>query len=477
MQSPDRPPSPLRDPPLAIESSADAPPTEARPLPPLTPTDAVAPGYPSGPAGPVRPGRRLFYGWVMLAVAVGIAAASQPGQSTLITLFNDSLRESLGISLTRLGLLYAVATVLAALPLSLVGRAADRFGVRVVVGVVSVLFVSSLWVLSAAKNEATLALGFFLVRFFGQGSLGMLAAHTLTMWFERRLGTVQSLLAVLGFSASSAIAPWPTAWLIDAMGWRSAMLVLAGGVFALTVPAVLLVFRNTPREVGQHIDGLPADYARHDVIHGGPPPPGDPGFTLLAAVRTRAYWVLAVGAVMAGVFATSLIFHMPEMLREAGLEGSERQTARMISTWAITFGLAMLPMGRLTDLVPPARLQPWAPTLTAAACLIILAAVRGWTPLEPLMLVTIGMGVFGVGQAVGVAVLNPTVPRFFGRTHHGAIRGSIGTATVAGTGGGPLVASLVHDAAGGTFTPVLLLFAASCVPLAIAAATLRKPAA
>ncbi len=411
----------------------------------------------------------------MLAVAVVMAFATMPGQTVVIALFNNSFREALGISVSELAGAYALGTILAALPLSLVGRAADRYGLRRVTGIIIVGFALALIFQSRASTLLMLAVGFFLMRFLGQGSLGLLATHTTSMWFERRLGRAHAILAIGGFMAGSAIAPQPVAWLIDQLGWRNAMLTLAAVVFALVMPLVLTVFRNRPEEIGQHLDGDPVEHEHHDPAHGGPPPTGDPAFTAKEALATRAFWILVPIMVANGLIGTALLFHMQAMLESAGLEGTERQAALAIQSWPIATIVGTLIIGNLADRLRPRLLLPLAPILLAIACLTCLAAVsmvdRQWV--IPVM--GAGMVAFGLGQAVSGGVGNPTVARYFGRTNHGAIRGIIQSIAVAGTGAGPLIAGLAFDFSGETFGPILIVFALCTIPLAIAATTLKPP--
>ncbi len=417
----------------------------------------------------------FYYGWIMLAVAVVMAFATMPGQTVVIALFNNSFREALGISVSELAGAYALGTILAALPLSLVGRAADRYGLRRVTGIVVLGFALALVFQSRTSTLTMLAVGFFLMRFLGQGSLGLLATHTTSMWFERRLGRAHAILAIGGFMAGSAIAPQPVAWLIDQLGWRNAMLTLAAVVFLLVMPLVLTVFRNRPEDIAQHLDGDPAEHEHHDPAHGGPTPAGDPAFTAREALATRAFWILVPIMVANGLIGTALLFHMQAMLESAGLEGTERQAALAIQSWPIATIVGTLVVGHLADRVRPRLLLPLAPALLAIACLTCLAAVsmveRQWV--IPVM--GAGMAAFGLGQAISGGVGNPTVARYFGRTHHGAIRGIIQSITVAGTGAGPLIAGLVFDYSGKSFGPILIVFSLCTIPLAIAATTLKPP--
>ena len=78
-------------------------------------------------------------------------------------------------------------------------------------------------------------------------------------------------------------------------------------------------------------------------------------------------------------------------------------------------------------------------------------------------------------MGLGSAVANPAIARYFGRAHHGGIRGTVTTAMVAGTGTGPILAGWIYERSGGSFEWLLLSSAAVCVPLCVLAATLRPP--
>jgi sugar phosphate permease len=425
---------------------------------------------------PLDPSRRFFHGWVMLGIAIAVAISTMPGQTVLVSLWKESVRASLELSLTSVSAAYSIATIIAALPLSFVGRMADRFGLRITIVVVALGFALSLVLLREATGIITLGVGFFFVRFLGQGSLSMLSGHTVAMWFERRLGTVHSLLSVLGFAAGSALLPQPTAWLLTTYGWQTTLLVFAGMVVLLVVPASIFLFRNRPEDIGQHLDGDPVEPRSHDVLHGGTPPPGDPAFTALQAMGTGAYWILLLNMVASGFIGTALIFHMPAMLTQAGLEGNEQQAALAIQPWPIAFGMATLLVGWLVDRLHPARILPASLILMALSILLCVAATRGMVAnrlIVPFM--ALGMCVYGASQAIVMCVGNPTIARYFGRTHHGAIRGTVSTAMVMGTGAGAYVVALGYDLAGRDFTIVYLICAALTLPLGIAAAMLRRP--
>lgn len=412
----------------------------------------------------------------MLGVAIAMAVATMPTQTVVVSIFNDSFRSAAGLSIEELSRAYTIGTILAAFPLPWVGRMADKHGLRIVTAIVAVSCAASLVLVSRASSFAMLAGCFFLMRFLGQGSLGMLAGHTIAMWFERKLGRVHSVLAIAGFAGGSALMPAPTAWLIERFGHRTALIVLAVFVLVLVLPAVLLVFKNRPEDIGQHLDGDTGEHATHDAIHGGSAPANDPAFTRGQAMRTRAYWIIVPLMCASGLIGTALIFHMQEILRSVGLEGTEFQTAKAIQPWPICFGVSMLALGWLVDRFKPRHLLPFAPALMLVSCVICLAPPAGWIgPEHAILTLAIGMGVFGVAMGFSVAVGNPAIARYFGRTHHGAIRGTISLASVAATGIGPWMAGKAYELAGQDYVPILAVFAISGVPLAVASLFLRPP--
>lgn len=412
----------------------------------------------------------------MLGVAVVMAVATMPGQTVLMGLLKTPIRESLGLTLEQVSGAYTVGTILASLPLPLVGRVADRLGLRVTILGVVLGFVASLLLLREASGVVMLGFCFLLVRFLGQGSLGMLAGHTIAMWFERRLGTAHSVLAVGGFAAASAITPIPTAALIESQGWQATLVVWAIIVAAITLPLVIFVFRNKPEDIGQHLDGDPAEHATHDVLHGGTPPPGDPAFTAKQASATPAFWILAINMLNSGLVGTALLFHMQTLLQQAGIEGTEKQAALAFQPWPIGFGLSMLAVGWLADRFHPARILPVALVFQAGAVLICAFATSGRAGEElTLIVMAAGMAIYGISQATVVGVANPTIARYFGRTHHGSIRGFVSTAVVMGTGAGPWLFAFGYKSSGDDFIPVMIVFACLAVPLGIGAALLRKP--
>jgi MFS family permease len=420
-----------------------------------------------------------YYGLYMVPIAVITMVCTLPGQTIVVSQFNDSIRGALGLSLSQISLAYLIGTSLAALPLTLVGRAADRFGLRIVLGIVATCFALALVLLGQAREIVSLTLGFALVRFLGQGSLGMLASHTLAMWFERRLGVMESIKH-FGFSLGALVLPIATVTLIGAVGWRQALAWLGGGVALLLLPLVLTVFRNRPEDVGQELDGgsstpAPAQGSAEDEEAASPASPEDDSFTLGEAFRTRAFWVLLLSGPFLGLVGTAMLFHTQPILASLGVEDAVGATPKAQAGWPIALALTPLVAGYLADTFHPRWLLPVGLSLCAASSVCVAVAGQGVLGLSPLVWVGAGMAVFGVAGGLMQSVVGPTIARYFGRTHHGSIRGASITVAVAATATGPFLLSAGADLAGGRFDLVFGVFALCALPLALAGLTLSKP--
>lgn len=57
---------------------------------------------PSESVSPASPARRVFYGWIILPIATAGLIATSPGQTYGVSVFNEPLRQSLGLSHSQL---------------------------------------------------------------------------------------------------------------------------------------------------------------------------------------------------------------------------------------------------------------------------------------------------------------------------------------------------------------------------------------
>jgi len=114
--------------------------------------------------------RRLpfYYGWLMVPVAVIAQSVTGVGQTYGVSVFNPSLLDTLGISLSALTGAYMVGTLFASFPQAFIGSLMDRFGIRWVMTTVVILLGGACLFFSTVNSLWTLLLGFFLLRLHHQ---------------------------------------------------------------------------------------------------------------------------------------------------------------------------------------------------------------------------------------------------------------------------------------------------------------------
>jgi MFS family permease len=416
---------------------------------------------------------RLWYpGYTVAAVSTLAFVATGPGQTMTVSLFNTSLREAFGISELSLNTAYTIATVAAAFPLVLVGRVADRLGVRLVMALIAVAFGAGCLAMTFAQGLVTVFLAFFLLRFLGQGSLALVSQHALAMWFHRRLGTIHGIKQVLVFMIWIPFPPL-TLWLIDEVGWRNAYVVFGIAIAAVITPLTLIFVRDKPEDLDLRVDNDPED----DFEEIAPDPtavdpesaagtrPRIPGFTLPQAMRTRAYWTLAACFFAPPLIGTAMLFDMQPILAVHGV-GVE-PAAAVTSAWITSMAVMAIPSGWLTDRLRPSALLALGMALIAISSVALLMARSAFVASG-------AMACFGAGQSLVAACAAATVARYFGRANHGAIRSSLTRIGVVGTGLGPIFTGLSVEYAG-AYEPALWIFGAMCVPVMVAALGLTQP--
>ncbi len=196
------------------------------------------------------------YRWVIVA-AGGLLGCVAIGAMFSLPVFLGAITRDTGWSVTGVSSAMTIAFLAMASTSMLWGNLSDRFGPRIVVVTGSVIMAVSL----ALASRTTSLLAFQLVfGLFIGGSISAIFAPMMacvTGWFDTHRSLAVSLV-----SAGMGIAPMTmsplAAWLVSVHDWRTAMLIIAGIVAALMIPAALLVRRPPALETG-HAGAAPDD--------------------------------------------------------------------------------------------------------------------------------------------------------------------------------------------------------------------------
>lgn len=413
----------------------------------------------------LRINAKLFYGWLMVGVGALGMFASGPGQSHTFSVFITPISEDLDISRTSLSSAYASATLLAAFGLPYVGRLIDRFGVRCVMTTVTLLFSMSTIAFGAVSNLVFLALGFGALRFLGQGSLMLNCTNLVAQWFSRRRGIALSIMA-LGFSLSMAIHPALAQWLTDQVGWREAWIWLGIVTGVLLLPVVIALVQNKPEDMGLLPDGAASSgfndksgvaVELQNSVGGG--------LTLSEAMRTPAFWIIAVSLSILSMLVTGMFFHQVSIFENHGLR--PQIAAQVFAVSAISMVTFMPLLGHMLDRFPTKRMFAGA-LLTMSIASVSLIFVT-----DVASAITYSV-IFGLANAAIHTHMTYLWPRFFGRRYLGSIQGAAQTVGVVGASMGPLPLGIAFDVFG-SYSGALFLLAGLPVICATLVLFLKPP--
>ena len=410
----------------------------------------------------------VYYGWVVWLFSTVGFLLSIPGQTMGMAVFTEPFLEAFGLTRTQLSMAYLFGTIGSSLFLTQAGRWYDRLGGRIMIAASSLAlglmvgYISFVDVLSRWLGGHTLVtfililLGFFGVRFFGQGVLTSCSRNVLMLWFVKRRGLVSGLRSVF-VSFGFSLAPLVLAMMIGGFGWRGAlwfMALLVGLAFAVLA---FIFVRDNPVSCGLIADGEKPSDAYVAPVEA-------PSKSLAEARRSPVFWIYSMSLAMHAMFGTALTFHVVAIFGEAGLPRD------------VAFGYFF----------------PAAICATAANLVGSYLVDKG--PLKPFLIVMLvgfvvgGYGLINLDQSWGYWMLaagfgtggglwgvtsNLAFIRFFGPLHLGEVSGFNTSISVFASAVGPFAFSLAVDHLG-SYNVAAQICLAMLVVLLIAAIVLKQ---
>lgn len=394
-----------------------------------------------------------------------------------VSVFTPGLMEALGLSSQQLSLAYGIGTIVSGLLLVRAGRLVDRFGVRrimvaacLALSLVLVYLSNSGPIVALLQNLlkgkftvgvslSVAILGFFMLRFFGQGMMAMIPRVMIGKWFDRRRGLAAGISGII-VSFGFGLAPLILNQLIGWFGWQQAYLVLAG-IVGIGVASVCWIFyREQPEDYGLTKDGLPVDEeadALHDeaVRH----------FSLSEVRRNYSFWIYSCGLGGNGLVVTAITFHILALAQNAGL--TEQQGLAIFLPMSVLSMTTNLIAGWISDKTKLKYLLIFMMTMQAVGTI----GVMNWG--DPVWRAFVIIG-YGLSGGMFGTLVNVTWPRYFGTLHLGAISGQNMSIMVMMTAAGPILLAASMENLG-SYTPGLILFTLLPITVAFGAFWVKNP--
>ena len=410
-----------------------------------------------------RLARRLpfYYGWVILAVVSvpSFGARSVMAVATL-SVFVVPMTEEFGWSRGPFSGAVSLGALCGLIVSPFAGRLVDRYGSGVmlsassaVVGLcaIGLSLISPIWSFYALYVPG---------RAVFSSPLELGTSTAVSNWFIRRRAITLAYMGIVQ-GIGLTICPLIAQVLINGWGWRTAWLAL--GIFTLSsgIAPVLMLMARRPEDMGLEVDPVKnsqGNSASESPVGGQPNPirNTESNYTVRQALRTRAFWILALFSVFGFVVQAGVSLHqVPHYI-------SQEVPTHLAALTASTFAFGQVPGGFLWSIL--ARRIPLRYLLSAAGAIMAVGALG--TGFSSTLSVGLPMGfLLGVGVGGMHLLLRLTWADYYGRLHLGSIRGLTLPAQIGGQAMGPIIAGFMFDATGGYKAP----FAIFGIIVAIAA--------
>ena len=296
---------------------------------------------------------------------------------------------------------------------------------------------------------------------FGAGfaASALIPATTLvTRWFRRRRAVALSV-ASTGLSLGGVVLTPLSAYMIDTLGFRLAMPLLALLFVMGVVPVALIWLRPDPESMGLLPDG---DSPVQGEQSSEPKPTADSaiaaeqGFTFQQARRKRFFWGTSLAYIFVMLAQVGGIAHQYGLSRE---QLDDAQTALVV---------AILPVASIVGRLIGGWVVERGSIKVFAVCMMLLQAGSLSMLAGGFSVVTLCVGLFLFGASVGnLLMLQPLIlAEAFGAREYARIFSVSNLMSSMGTAIGPALLGFVYVASDNRYmAPYLVASAAGCVGL------------
>ncbi len=380
-------------------------------------------------------------GW---KIVLGCSLGSATGVILLFftfSLFVLPIMAELGLSRGEMGVIQSLI-IAGALGAPLLGRLTDLWGFKPVFALSAMLVVAiELTLALFGRSGLHLALGVALLGFVGVGTTALTVTRPVNAHFDRFRGRALGLV-VVGVSITTMLVPLLLQGVMEAYGWRGAMIALAAIAGGIGLPAVLLL---VPPEHKAAVDpAIPR--ARTDW----------------SFLRTRDFWLMTGANMIAGVATAGFVGQLSPIVQEEGLSAAVGALA--LSVFAVGQFVGRLGGGWLLDRYDPRRVAVLLILIPSSGFLFLIGS-SGMA-----LVVLLAAGLIGLQQGGELDVFAYFTARRFGMARYGTVYGALNGFGWIGNAAGVAGVGLLHDRFG-SYLPAQI---AATVALVIAAALVSQ---
>ncbi len=387
----------------------------------------------------------IFYGWWI--VIAGFLIAFYIGGACFygFTAFFEPIVEEFGWSYTQVSIAFSLRGLEMGILAPIVGFLVDRFGSRKLAFTGTFIVGGALILLGVTSSLFMFYAAFVLLALGASGCASTVLMTAVAHWFRKNVGRAMGVVAC-GFGAGGLLVP-VIVRLIDLHTWRTALIFLGLGMWALGVP-LSFVIRNRPEQYGSFPDGT--DPAELSFSHGGDPK-GEPN--VKEVLKSKNFWTIGVTEAIRMMVGLAVITHVMPYLSSIGIS---RSSSAFVATSIPLFSIiGRFGFGWLSDIFDKRYVLAVAYSLLGIGMLVFSYIRLNWLIFPFLILFSPAFG--------GIISLRGAIVReYFGRASFGRLIGLLlGLAAIGGVIG-PSAAGWTFDNLGG-YRPIWLSFTGTTV--------------
>lgn len=395
----------------------------------------------------------------MAAAIVCQFISTSVGQG-IVGIFLEPVTNELGWDVWQYTLGPSLAIGASALAGIVAGQVVDQRGPRILILIGALVCAVCFLALSAQSHLWIYLLLNMIAGVAGYNLFGPLTINaTVTKWFIHRRGWALAIGST-GVSLSGLITPVVMTRVVDSMGWRAGYIAVAVVVLVLISP-IALVMRRTPEDMGLLPDGGRKAKVEAEVYE-------SVALTRSEALRTRSFWLLAIGFGLNLAALMSVLLHAIPFATSSGFTRATAALALTVNGLGNLLSKAV--WGYTLQRFPVRWLVVTAYSIQAIGVWLMLLAA--WWGDDWLLFPAFFLYGFGFGGTIPLSEF--IWATYFGRAHIGAIRGVGQMISIIGPTVVPILVGLWFDVAG-TYRPAFMMIIGLYLLAAFVIWSSRKP--
>jgi len=360
-----------------------------------------------------QPRSRFFYGYWILLVGFICQVIMNGFVMYSFSLYVLPLDNEFGWSRAAIMTGNLVLALIMGFTSPLVGRIIYRWGAKSVIAAGALAMGVGFALLSLTQSLWQFYL-FYAVIGLGATATGVVPLSIVAAnWFKRRRGFAIGILG-MGIGAGGFVAPrLLSSYVIPSLGWRAAY--LASGIISavIIIPLSLWLIKWRPEDMGL----LPDNGDVGEDEHRGASGVTEPGLKLNQAMKTLAFWLMAVSFTAFGFSNSHTFQNQVPHLEDIGFLSIEASVA--LQAVGIGSAIGKFGFGWLCDYIRPKYVLIIGAVLQAGATLILMSVNNT----APILLIWIYGLVMGLGIGSWLPAISMNTSDTFGLVDYGTIFG------------------------------------------------------